>query len=116
MLVAGRHLDVLWLREPSVPLINTVVFARRGNILALRVLSWTLALCDCRAAAVEGDAWRGGEAMDEWKADYLYGGTGAGARSSKGLRKRKASGRGSPVMANGSMMKGVLGEGPDVEY
>lgn len=80
------------------------------------VLSWTLVLCDCRAAAVEGDAWRGGDAMDEWKADYLYGGAGAGARSSKGLRKRKASGRGSPVMANGSMMKGVLGEGPEVEY
>lgn len=66
-----------------------------------------------RAAATEGDVWRGGDAMDNWKEAYLYGGVGV---SSKGLRKRKASGRGSPVMANGNMMKGVLGEGPTVEY
>lgn len=65
---------------------------------------------------MEGDAWRGGEAMEEWKADYLYGGVGAGGRSSKGLRKRKTSSHGSPGMANGNMMKGVLGEGPEVEY
>lgn len=68
-------------------------------------------LASDRATAVEGDAWRGGEAMGEWKETYLFGGGGA---SSKGLRKRK--GRGSPVMANGNMMKGVLGEGPAVEY
>ena len=51
--------------------------------------------------------------MEEWKEVYLYGGGGA---SAKGLRKRKTSGRASPVMANGSMMKGVLGAGPEVEY
>lgn len=66
-----------------------------------------------RAAAVEGDSWRGGESMEKWKDTYLYGGAGG---PSKGLRKRKTSARGSPVMANGSMMKGVLGEGPTVEY
>ncbi len=68
-----------------------------------------------RAAATEGDAWSGGEALDEWKQVYLYGG--GGSSSSNGLRKRnKAAGRGSPLMANGNMMKGVLGEGPEVEY
>lgn len=49
--------------------------------------------------------------MEDWKQTYLYGGA---AASSKGLRKRKTSSRGSPV--NGSVMKGVLGEGPAVEY
>lgn len=69
-----------------------------------------------RAAATEGDTWVGGEAMEEWKEVYLYGGGGRGS-SSNGLRKRgKGASRGSPIMANGSMMKGVLGEGPEVEY
>eukprot|EP00752_Nemacystus_decipiens_P001874 g1805.t1 len=61
-----------------------------------------------RAAATVGDAWRGGEALGEWKEVYLFG----GGMSSGGVRKRKKA---SPV-ANGNMMKGVLGEGPEVEY
>lgn len=61
-----------------------------------------------RAAATKGDAWGGGEALDEWKEVYLFG----GGVSSNGLRKRKKA---APV-ANGNMMKGVLGEGPEVEY
>lgn len=61
-----------------------------------------------RAAATEGDAWGGGDALDEWKEVYLFG----GGVASNGLRKRKKA---SPV-ANGKMMKGVLGEGPEVEY
>lgn len=63
-----------------------------------------------RTAATDGDAWRGGQALEEWKEEYFYG---AGGSSSNGLRKRK---KGGPIMANGSMMKGVLGEGPEVEY
>eukprot|EP00903_Cladosiphon_okamuranus_P008087 g7797.t1 len=64
---------------------------------------------DARAAATEGDAWGGGDALQEWKEVYLFGG---GASSSNGIRKRKKA----PPVANGDMMKGVLGEGPEVEY
>lgn len=39
---------------------------------------------------------------------YLFG----GGVASKGSRKRKKA----PTVANGDMMKGVLGEGPEVEY
>lgn len=45
--------------------------------------------------------------MEDWKEVYLYGG--GASSSSKGLRKRNK-------VASGSMMKGVLGEGPEVEY
>lgn len=72
-----------------------------------------------RKAAVEGGAWRGGEGLQEWKEVYLYGGSsGAERASSKGIRQRKSAtaGRHNPVVANSSMMKGVLGEGPEVEY
>lgn len=92
--------------------------ADRGKLNAPMFQVLTLQQLNCdgrcdRSAAKEGDAWRGGDATEEWKETYLYGG---GKAPYKGLRKRKPSSRGSPVMANGSMMKGVLGEGPEVEY
>ncbi|CAN0159833.1 unnamed protein product [Ectocarpus sp. 12 AP-2014] len=69
--------------------------------------TWDDLDAETRAAATEGDAWRGGQAMEDWKEVYLYGG--GATSSSKGLRKRNK-------VASGSMMKGVLGEGPEVEY
>lgn len=64
-----------------------------------------------RDAAVDGDAWREVEALKKWKDEYLYGG---GAQTkSKGLRQRKKT---NPAMANGDLMKSVLGGGPSVEY
>ncbi|CAN0328967.1 unnamed protein product [Ectocarpus sp. 8 AP-2014] len=69
--------------------------------------TWDDLDAETRAAAKEGDAWRGGEAMEDWKEAHLYGG--GATSSSKGLRKRNK-------VASGSMMKGVLGEGPEVEY
>lgn len=51
--------------------------------------------------------------MEKWKQIYLYGG---GVQATKGLRQRKPSTRGSPLMASGEMMKVVLGERPSVEY
>ncbi|CAM9396628.1 unnamed protein product [Choristocarpus tenellus] len=65
-----------------------------------------------REAALEGDAWRGGEAMEEWKEEFLFGGS--SLRQRKGAKKKGKAGGGIGTRAN--QMKGVIGEGPEIEY
>lgn len=53
--------------------------------------------------------------MGHWKDIYLYGGKGQ-TKSKGGLRQRKNTARGSPIMANGDVMKTVLGDGSPAQY
>ncbi|CAM9499535.1 unnamed protein product [Discosporangium mesarthrocarpum] len=75
-----------------------------------------------REAVLEGDVWRGGEPMDEWKEEFLFQGEGvrrrkAGAKGA-GKKGKAAGGTGGSTLAavQADKMKGVLGEGSEVEY